>query len=155
MHITQISHENLSSMKTLSTVVEQPCIETYASEIETVQSARCLYQQSMEEIREKICGICEGQDRVVMSQLWALGKKSQNSSVQNVIHRAPAAFPALVAHGFIVEHVIDGYVFWEPYMPHLKDFWQVGISVSNGHGFLLHPEHVFRANVQAALQMNM
>ena len=155
MHIAQIFHENFSPMTSLSTVVEEPRIETCAFEIDIVQDTRCLYQQSMEEIREKIRGICEGQDRVVMSQLWALGKKARGSAIQNVIHRAPSAFPALVAHGFIVERLIDSYVFWEPCSPYLKDFWLIGIHVSNGHGFLLQPEHVFRANIQAALQMSM
>lgn len=147
MHISQIFHENLS------TVFEEPQIETYAFEIVATDiDTRPLYQQCMEEIRQKICSVSEGQDRVVMSQLWEFGKKSRGGT-RGAINRAPTLFPALVAHGFIVERMVDGYVVWEPYIAHLNDFWQVGIEVSNGHGFLLQPEYVFYANVRATLAM--
>ena len=76
-----------------------------------------------------------------MSQLWELGKKSPGIT--------PTAFPALAMHGFIVERMVDGCAVWEPFSPYLKDFWQVGIQVSNGHGFLLLPEERFHTNVNA------
>ena len=82
-----------------------------------------------------------------MSQLWELGKKS--------VTITPKVFPALAEHGFIVEREHDGRTLWEPYSPLLKDFWRVGIQVSNGHGFQLLPEHMFRMNVQAMYQTHL
>jgi hypothetical protein len=143
MQSSQVLHENFVPLETLSTIVECANVDAYIPE----KDARQLYRQGMEDIREKICGVCEGQDRVVMSQLWELGKKSPRIT--------PAVFPALAMHGFIMERLVDGHAVWEPCSPYLKDFWQVGIQVSNGHGFLLLPEHMFHANVQAALQMNL
>ena len=143
MHTSHVLQENLSRLESLSRIVESADVDAYVPE----NDARQLYWYGMEDIREKICGISEGQDRVVISQLWELGKKSPRIT--------PTAFPALAMHGFIMEHIVEGCVVWEPYSPYLKDFWWLGIQVSNGHGFLLQPEHVFQANLQAALQMNL
>ena len=143
MQSSQVLHENFLPSGTRSGYGECTKVNAYAFEIDAWQR----YRQSMKDIREKICGVCEGQDRVVLSQLWELGKKSPRIT--------SAVFPALAMHGFIVEHLVDGHAVWEPCTPYLKDFWQVGISVTNGHGFSLLPEHVFHANVQAVLQMNL
>ncbi|MHB8600780.1 MAG: hypothetical protein ACYDER_28735 [Ktedonobacteraceae bacterium] len=151
MQSSQILQEKLFPFETLSPIAEEQNADIYAFEID----ARQLYLHGMEDIRGKICRVSEGQDRVVMSQLWELGKKSQVSATGGAINRAPTRFPALVLHGFIVEPMVDGHAAWEPCSQYLKDFWQVGIQVSNGHGFLLLPEHVFYANMQAALQMNL
>lgn len=149
MQTSPVLHENLLPFETFSPIVEGQNADIYVFEIDAMQ----LYRHGMEDIREKIRGACEGQDRVVMSQLWALGKKSLGGGIQSAINRAPTSFPALVAHGFVVERMVDGHAIWEPYSPYLKDFWQVGIEVSNGHGFLLLPEHVFHANVDAFVGM--
>jgi hypothetical protein len=143
MQSSQVLQETLFPFKTLSLIVEEQNADIYAFEID----ARQFYRHGMEDIRKKIRGVCEGQDRVVMSQLWELGKKSPRVT--------PTTFPALAVHGFIVERMVDDHAVWEPCSQYLKDFWQVGIQVSNGHGFLLLPEQVFYANMQAALQMNL
>jgi hypothetical protein len=99
------------------------------------------YRQNMELIWENLKQLPEGQARVVLSQLWAYGKT--NAPVTS------NTFPALATHGFLTEAQQDGTKEWQPAMPHLKDFWRVGIQVSNDHGFLLQPRHVFEANLQA------
>ena len=141
MQTSEVLHGNQSTLETLSRFVECANIDAYIPE----KDARQLYWHAMQDIREKIRGVSEGQDRVVMSQLWELGKKAPRVT--------PTVFPALAMHGFIVERMVDGYAVWEPYSPYLKDFWHVGIQVSNGHGFLLQPEHVFKANVNAFVEM--
>ncbi len=143
MQSLQVLPTNLLPLEMLFVPEEEGNGNTHILE----KDVRQLYWYGMGEIWEKIRGVCEGQDRVVMSQIWELGKKSPRIT--------PTVFPALAMHGFIMEHMVDGCAVWEPYSPYLKDFWQVGIQVSNGHGFLLQPEHVFRANLQAALQMNL
>lgn len=150
MQSSQILQENLLPFEMLTPTVEGQNADHYPFELD----ARQFYQHSMEDIRQKICGVCEGQDRVVMSQLWELGKKSQGSmsgGTMGAINQAPTRFPALAMHGFIVERMVDGHAVWEPCSPYLKEFWQVGIQVSNGHGFLLQPEHMFHANMNALL----
>ncbi len=147
MQSSQVLQETLFPFEPLSPIAEEQNANTYTYEIDTQR----LYWRGMEDIREKIRGVCEGQDRVVMSQLWELGKKSQGRATEGAINQALTRFPALALHGFIVERMVDDRAVWEPCSQYLKDFWQVGIQVSNGHGFLLLPEHVFRANVNALL----
>lgn len=139
MQSSQVLQENLLPFEMLTPIMEGQNADHYTFELD----ARQCYQHGMEDIRQKICGVCEGQDRVVMSQLWEFGKKAPRVT--------PAILPALAMHGFIVERMVDGHAVWEPCSPYLKDFWQVGIQVSNGHGFLLLPEHMFYANVNALL----
>jgi hypothetical protein len=149
MQTSQILHENLTSLETLSATGLSENADTLIPE----KADRQRFQHDMQDIWGKVCGVCEGQDRVVLSQLWEFGKKSPASTAEGAINLAPTVFPALVMHGFIVERMADGHAAWVPCSPYLKDFWQVGIQVSNGHGFLLLPEHVFHANVNAFLAM--
>ena len=86
-------------------------------------------QQEMESIWEQVIHLPEGQDKVVLSQLWQLGQASAAPT--------PEDFPALVANGFIVEQVLDGRLTWRPVHPSLREFWRVGITVSNAHGYML------------------
>lgn len=86
-------------------------------------------QQEMESIWEQVIQLPEGQDKVVLSQLWQLGKTAAAPT--------PEDFPALVTHGFIVEQPMDGRLMWKPVTPSLKEFWRVGISVSNAQGYML------------------
>lgn len=103
------------------------------------------YQQNMEMIWENLNQLPQGQIRVVLSQLWAYGKTAAPATVR--------AFPALAAHGFLAEGQKDDSEVWQPAMPNLKDFWRIGISVSNDHGFLLQPRRVFEANLQAYMSL--
>src|SRR5947209_6276053 len=89
-------------------------------------------QQEMESIWEQVLQLPEGQDKVVLSQLWQLGKTAAAPT--------PEDFPALVAHGFIVEQLLDGGPMWKPVTPSLKEFWRVGIAVSNAQGYMLKPK---------------
>src|SRR5947209_4025058 len=79
--------------------------------------------QEMESIWERVNQLPEGQDKVVMSQLWQFGKTPASPT--------PEEFPALVTHGFLVEQLVDG----RPVPPSLEEFWRVGITVSNAHGY--------------------
>src|SRR5207245_1700107 len=104
-----------------------------AFEIGTSEKEKCetvspqqLYQQGMEKIWENVNRLPAGQDTVVLSQLWAFGKTAA--------HLTPGNFPALAAHGFITEQLMEGYCIWNPSTPYLKDFWRIGIAVSNAHG---------------------
>src|SRR2546430_11407715 len=83
-------------------------------------SAPRRYWQEMESIWELVHLLPEGQDKVVMSQLWQLGKTSASLT--------PEEFPALVAHGFLVEQLVDGRLVWGSVPPSLKEFWRLGIT---------------------------
>ena len=106
-----------------------------------------LYRQSMEDIWEKIHQLPRGQDQVVVSQLWELGKSSPIPT--------PIKFPALAAHGFIVEQLVENQIAWKPYSPYLKDFWRIGIDVSQDYGFRLRPHQAFEANLQSIIQLHI
>src|SRR5947209_15266520 len=84
--------------------------------------------QEMESIWERVNQLPEGQDKVVMSQLWQFGKTPASPTSQE--------FPALVAQGFLVEQLVDGRLVCRPVLPSLEDFWRVGIAVSNAHGYV-------------------
>jgi hypothetical protein len=102
-----------------------------------------LYKQGMEDIWEKIHRLPRGQDQVVVSQLWELGKSSPTLT--------PVKFPALAAHSFITEQLVDGQVVWKPCSPYLKDFWRVGIDVSQAYGFRLRPYSAFESSLLASI----
>src|SRR5436190_630243 len=93
-------------------------------------SPQQIYQQEMEKIWENVNQLPAGQDTVVLSQLWALGKTPINPT--------PGDFPALAAYGFIAEQKVEGQDIWNPTTPYLHDFWRIGIRVSNAYGFALH-----------------
>jgi hypothetical protein len=100
----------------------------------------------MQEIWEKIDHLPRGQDQVVMSQVWWFGKSPARPTAID--------FPALAAHGFIIEKHVGDQLIWEPYSPYLKDFWHVGIDVTLAYGFRLRPYQAFQASLAAAIQMN-
>jgi hypothetical protein len=104
------------------------------------------YWQEMESIWEQVNQLPEGQDKVVMSQLWQLGKTSAALT--------PEEFPALVAHGVLVEQLVDGRLVWRPVPPSLKEFWRVGITLSHAHGYRLQPRRAFQANLQATIHLH-
>jgi hypothetical protein len=103
------------------------------------------YEQVMENIWEKVDQLPEGQDKVVLSQIWECGKTSSYPTSKN--------FPALATYGFIVEQLVEGQLVWKPSIPYLKDFWRMGIHVSHANGFTLQPRDVFQAKLQAYTQM--
>lgn len=82
-----------------------------------------------------------------MSQLWEFGKTSATLT--------PKRFPALAAHGFITEQLVEDQVVWKPYSPYLKNFWRIGINVSQAYGFRLRPHQAFEASLRAEIQMYM
>src|SRR6266516_7554166 len=104
------------------------------------------YWQEMESIWERVNQLPEGQDKVVMSQLWQFGKTPASPT--------PEEFPALVAHGFLVEQLVDGRMVWRPNPPSLKEFLRVGITVSNAHGYVLHPQLAFQAKLQEDIYLH-
>ena len=108
-------------------------------------SAPDWYWQEMESIWEQVNQLPEGQDKVVMSQLWQLGKTSASLT--------PEEFPGLVAHGFLVEQLVDGRLVWGPVPPSLKEFWRLGITPSHAHGYRLQPHEAFQAKLQATLPL--
>src|SRR6266487_6612993 len=97
----------------------------------------------MESIWERVNQLPEGQDKVVMSQLWQFGKTPASPT--------PEEFPALVTHEFIVEQLVDNRLVCRPVPASLEEFWRVGITVSNAHGYVLQPRQAFQANLQAKL----
>ena len=118
--------------------------ETTATDSDTPY-ATSRYQQEMVSIWEQVIQLPEGQDKVVLSQLWQLGQTSAAPT--------PEDFPALVAHGFIIEQLLDSRLMWRPVAPSLKEFWRVGITVSNAHGYMLQPKPAFEANLFAHIQL--
>lgn len=102
-----------------------------------------LYQQSMKHIWDKVSRLPEGQDKVVMSQIWEFCKKPAMPTAK--------AFPALVIHGFLVEYLLEDQPLWEAYSPYLKDFWRIGIQISSAEGYTLQPLRTFQANLQAKI----
>jgi hypothetical protein len=103
------------------------------------------FEQEMEDIWEKVNQLPEGQDKVVLSQIWECGKTTPSPTPKN--------FPALATYGFIAEQLVEDQFVWGPSTPYLKDFWRIGIHVSNANGYILQPRHVFHANLQAHTQM--
>jgi hypothetical protein len=97
----------------------------------------------MESIWERVNQLPEGQDKVVMSQLWQFGKTPASPT--------PEEFPALVAHGFLVQQLVDGRLVCRPVLPSLEDFWRVGITVSNARGYVLQPRWAFQAHLLATI----
>ena len=100
-------------------------------------------RQGIEGIWQKVDQLPEGQDQVVMSQLWEFGKTS-------AIH-TPTRFPALAAHGFITEQLTENPGVWKPSSPYLKDFWRIGIDVSQAYGFRLRPHQAFEASLRVEM----
>jgi hypothetical protein len=101
------------------------------------------YRQAIEGIWQKVDQLPEGQDQVVMSQLWEFGKTSAIPT--------PTRFPALAAHGFITEQPTEHSSVWKPSSPYLKDFWRIGIDVSQAYGFRLRPHPAFEASLRAEM----
>jgi hypothetical protein len=97
--------------------------------------------QEMESIWERVNQLPEGQDKVVMSQLWQFGKTPASPT--------PEEFPALVAHGFLVEQLVNGRLVCRPVPASLQEFWRVGITVSHAHGYVLQPRWAFQAHLLA------
>ncbi len=101
------------------------------------------YRQAIEGIWQKVDQLPKGQDQVVMSQLWELGKTSALPT--------STRFPALAAHGFITEQLTENPSVWKPCSPYLKDFWRIGIDVSHAYGFRLRPHPAFEASLRAEI----
>lgn len=103
------------------------------------------YRQGIEGIWQKVDQLPKGQDQVVMSQLWELGKTSALPT--------PTQFPALAAHSFITEQLTENLSVWKPSSPYLKDFWRIGIDVSQAYGFRLRPHQAFEASLRAEMDI--
>lgn len=102
-----------------------------------------LYEQGMKIIWDKVNQLPEGQGKVVLAQIWEFDKTNPLPT--------PKDFPALAIYGFIVEQLAEGQIVWKPFSPYLKDFWHIGIDVSNAYGYSLQPERAFQANLQAKI----
>ena len=103
------------------------------------------YTQGLEDIWEKVHRLPRGQDQVVLSQLWVLGKSPGSPD--------PKGLPALAAHSFIIEQPVEDQISWKPYSPYLEDFWRIGIDVTMAYGFRLRPYQAFQASLSANIQM--
>ena len=101
------------------------------------------YRQAIEGIWQNVDQLPEGQDQVVLSQLWEFGKTSAIPT--------PTRFPALAAHSFITEQLTEHPSVWKPCSPYLKDFWRIGIDVSHAYGFRLRPHPAFQACLRAEM----
>ena len=110
---------------------------------QAVMTPQQRYRQGIEGIWQNVDQLPKGQDLVVMSQLWELGKTSAIPT--------PTRFPALAAHGFITEQLTENPSVWKPSSPYLKDFWRIGIDVSQAYGFRLRPHQAFEASLRAAM----
>jgi hypothetical protein len=116
-----------------------------SSSSDRFDATQCSWQE-MESIWEHVNQLPEGQDKVVMSQLWQFGKTPASPT--------PEEFPALVAHGFLVEQLVDGQLVCRPVPPSLEEFWHIGITVSNAHGYMLQPHRAFQANLPANIHLH-
>ena len=131
-------------LETLNMHTETLTPYTLTSEVEAI-SPRQRYEQEMESIWEKVQQLPEGPGKVVLSQIWESGKTTHSPTPKN--------FPALATYGFIVEQLVEDQLVWGPSTPYLKDFWRIGIHVSQANGYTLQQSHVFHANLQARIQM--
>jgi len=118
---------------------------TPREQMQAVLTPQQYYMQGMEDIWEKVHQLPKGQDQVVLSQIWVLGKSSGSPD--------PKGYPALAAHSFIVEQPVEDQEIWEPYSPYLKDFWRIGIDVTVAYGFRLPSYRAFQASLSAIIQM--
>lgn len=134
-------------LQTIDALAETITFHMLTSEVERreITTPQQRYEQVMESIWEKVGGLPEGQDKVVLSQIWECGRTT--------LLPTPKNFPALETYGFIVEQLVEDQLVWKAFTPYLKDFWRVGIHVSHANGFTLQPRHVFQANLQAHTQM--
>jgi hypothetical protein len=137
-------HVNLEIFNVSTMVAVSPILTLDVERLEDITPQQ-LYQEGMENIWDKVNQLPEGQDKVTLSQLWEFGKTSPLSTSKN--------FPALAMYGFIVEQLVDGQRVWKASSPYLKDFWRVGIHVSNASGFTLQPRQAFEASLQAKMYM--
>src|SRR5258706_16346906 len=104
---------------TLGTCTEcSPPTLTPGEQKPAVMTPQQRYRQAIEGIWQKVDQLPEGQDQVVLAQLWELGKTSAIAT--------PTRFLALAAHGFITEQVTEHSSVGKPYSPYLKDFWRIG-----------------------------
>ena len=140
--MTTIDREILSTPAEIAI----PPTLTPEEQMQAVITLQQRYRQEIEGIWQKVDQLPEGQDQVVMSQLWELGKTSAIPT--------PTRFPALVAYGFITEQLTENSSVWKPSSPYLKDFWRIGIDVSQAYGFRLRPHQAFEASLRAAIQMD-
>lgn len=129
-------YSEMFALYALSSEVERPEVTTTSQQ---------QYEQVMESIWEKVEQLPEGQDKVVLSQIWECGKTT--------LLPTPKNFPALETYGFIVEQLVEDQLVWKASTPYLKDFWRIGIHVSHANGFTLQPHHVFQANLEAHTEM--
>ena len=139
LHNDIVNKPNLVTTTMLSTLD----IATLKTEQPEAVSPQQVYKQSLEKIWENVNQLPEGQNTVVLSQLWALGKTANQPTASD--------FPALAAYGFIQEQLVDDGYIWNPVTPYLKDFWRVGIRVSNAHGYALQNADTFQSNLQARI----
>src|SRR5437763_15628314 len=56
------------------------------------------FEQEMEGIWEKVNQLPEGQDKVVLSQIWECGKTTPSPTPKN--------FPAMATYGFITKQIV-------------------------------------------------
>src|SRR5437588_10510928 len=135
---------DLETFKAYPEIMVHPALLPEMVKLETT-TPQALYEQGMKHIWETVSQLPEGQDKVVLSQMWVFGKTYPKPT--------PKDFPALATHGFIVEQLVEGQAVWKPSSPYLRDFWQVGIHVSSAFGFSLQAHRAFQANLQARIQI--
>ena len=142
MHPSKILNDVQSDLQTIDELTEIIALQTLTSEVERreVTTPQQRYEQVMQNIWEKVDQLPEGQDKVVLSQIWEYGKTTPPPT--------PTNFPALATYGFIVEELVAGQPVWKASTPYLKDFWRIGIHVSHARGFTLQPYSVFQANLK-------
>ncbi len=147
MSSSNILNDVKPDLQTIDALTETIAFHMLTSEVERreVTTPQQCYEQVMKNIWEKVDQLPEGQDKVVLSQIWECGKTAPSPTPKN--------FPALATYGFIVEQLVGDQLVWRPSTPYLKDFWRIGIHVSNANGYTLQPHHVFQANLQAHTQM--
>jgi hypothetical protein len=136
-----------ADIETLNVCTEMFTLYALTSEVDKREAIipQQRYEHEMEGIWEKVDQLPEGQDKVVLSQIWECGKTTPSPTPKN--------FPALATYGFIAEQLVEDQLVWGPSTPNLKDFWRIGIHVSHANGYTLQPRHVFHANLKAQTQM--
>ena len=142
MHPSKILNDVQPDLQTIDELTEIIALQTVTSEVERseVTTPQQRYKQVMQNIWEKVDQLPEGQDKVVLSQIWEYGKTTPPPT--------PTNFPALATYGFIVEELVEGQPVWKASTSYLKDFWRIGIHVSHARGFTLQPYSVFQANLK-------
>src|SRR2546428_242833 len=84
--------------------------------------------EKLKHIWYKVYSLPEGQDKVVMEQLWQLSKDTSPTLKD---------YPAIFEHGFLIEEELNGRKRLRPFSSSLNEFSRKYIGISSESGYRL------------------